>query len=126
MTPEIWVAVLACVGALGSAAFSARSASRSTAVESSKVDAAAYERAKEIYESALETLEEQLERVRLRLDEVTGQLTREQDTSIAMRAQVRALQQQVAELERTVADLRLQLSRSGIDAAKVDHPREAP
>jgi septal ring factor EnvC (AmiA/AmiB activator) len=111
----MWVALSALLGALGSAAFSARSASKSTAVEGSKVDAAAYDRAKEIYESALETLEEQLVRVRTRLDEVTGQLTQELDTSAAMRTQIRALQGQVTELEHTVADLRLQLSKSAID-----------
>lgn len=115
MTPEVWVALVACAGALGSALFSARSANRSTAVESSKVDAAAYERAKAIYESALKLLEEQLHSVRTRLDQVTGQLTQEQDTSMLMRAQIRAFQMQVAELERTVADLRLQMSKSGIE-----------
>ncbi|MBO4272373.1 hypothetical protein [Microbispora triticiradicis] len=114
MTVEIWVAAIACVGSLGAAGFSARSANRSTKVEESKVDAEAYQRAKAVYESALDTMEEQLKQVRERLDVVTNQLTQEQDASIALRRQVRDLQTQLAAMEQTVADLRIQLSKAGI------------
>lgn len=124
MTVEIWVAAIACLGSLGAAAFSARSASRSTAVEASKVDAAAFDRAKSIYESALQTLEEQLERMRTRLDTVTQQLTQEQDASIGMRQQIREFQTQVEALERTVSDLRVRLSLAGIPTHEHAAPAE--
>lgn len=124
MTVEIWVAAIACLGSLGAAAFSARSASRSTAVEASKVDAAAFERARSIYESALKTLEEQLERMRTRVDTLTQQLAQEQDASIAMRRQIREFQEQVEELERTVADLRVQMAKSGLPAPEHTEPAE--
>lgn len=115
MSTEVLAAIAAGLAAIICGWFSYRSSTRANAVEENKVDAAAYERAKTIYESALKTLEEQLERMRLRLDEVTSQLTKEQDSSIAMRMQIRELQAQVTTFERTVADLRLQLSKSGID-----------
>jgi TolA-binding protein len=118
----MWVALAALLGALGSAAFSARSNSRAVAVEASKVDAAAYDRAKTIYESALETLEEQLERMRTRLEIVTQHLAQEQDASIAMRAQIHQFRIQVVTLERTVADLRVQLAKAGIPAAESEGP----
>ncbi|MEV4096982.1 hypothetical protein [Streptosporangium saharense] len=110
------MAIVACVGALGSAAFTASASRRAARVEDSKVDAAAYDRAKQIYESALQTLEEQLTRLRERMAELNDQLAREQDTSAAMRTQVRDLREQVDLLEDTVADLRLQLSKAGIES----------
>ncbi|GII84611.1 hypothetical protein Ssi03_26010 [Sphaerisporangium siamense] len=124
MSTEVVVAVIAGVSAVIGAGFSYRASTRANAVEEDKVDAAAYERAKAIYESALKTLEEQLERMRRRLDEVTDQLTREQDSSMAMRLQIRELQAQVSTFERTVSDLRLQLSKSGIEP--LAHPKEHP
>lgn len=114
MTPEMWIALIALVGSIVGGILTWRQSKATTRVEQNKVDAAAYERAKAIYESALNTLEEQLDRLRIRLDTVTDQLTREQDSSIAMRTQIRELTLQVEVLERTVADLRLQLSRTGM------------
>lgn len=110
----MWIALIALIGTAGSSAFTYRTSRATTAVEQSKVDAAAFERAKAIYESALTTLEEQLERMRIRLDTVTSQLAQEQDTSSAMRVKVRALEAQVALFEQTVAELRRQLAMSGI------------
>ncbi|MEU6710019.1 hypothetical protein ABZ897_00955 [Nonomuraea sp. NPDC046802] len=114
MTPEMWIALIALAGTVAGGAVTYRTSRATTAVEQNKVDAAAYDRAKAIYESALQLLEEQLERVRVQLTTVTTQLAQEQDTSNAMRMQIRGLTNQIADLERTVADLRLQLSRAGI------------
>ncbi|WP_436759316.1 hypothetical protein [Streptosporangium sp. V21-05] len=118
MTGEIWIAVVACIGALGSAAFTAAASRRTArvteAVETSKVDAAAFDRARAIYESALQTLEEQSLKLRERMGELNQQLAHEQDASAEMRQQIRDLRAQVDLLEETVADLRLQLSKADI------------
>ncbi|MER7126734.1 hypothetical protein [Micrococcus luteus] len=111
---SVIAAVVAGLAAVVGAWFSYRASTRATAVEGSKVDAAAYERARAIYESALQTLEDQLVKLRERMTELNQQLAQEQDTSNAMRAQIRELRSQVDLLEDTVTDLRLQLSKSGI------------
>lgn len=112
----MWIAVIALAGTVVTGAFTYKTSRATTRVEESKVDAAAYDRAKQIYESALKLLEEQLEKVRAQLDTVTTQLAQEQDASAAMKLKIRALEEQVATFERTVSDLRLQLARSGIPA----------
>jgi len=112
VTAEVWIAIVACVGAVVSAAFTASASRRSARVEASKVDAAAYDRAKLIYESALQTLEEQSVKLRERMAELNQQLAQELDTSAVMRQQIRDLRVQVDLLEETVADLRLQLSKA--------------
>lgn len=112
--PSVLVAIVAGLAAVLGAFFSFKASTRATSIESSKVDAAAYERAKSIYEGALRELERQLERMREQLDRVNTQLANEQDTSNAMRLQMRTLRSHVEELERTVTDLRLQLTLAGI------------
>lgn len=115
-TPEMWIALIAMAGTIVTGVITYRTSRATTHVEETKVDAAAYDRAKTIYESALKLLEEQLEKVRAQLTTVTVQLAQEQDASAAMKLKIRALEDQVATFERTVADLRLQLSMSGIPA----------
>lgn len=112
--PSVLVAIVAGIAAVVGALFSFRASTRATSLESSKVDAAAYERAKSIYEGSLRELERQLERMREQMDRVNTQLATEQDTSSALRTQLRTLRSHVEELERTVTDLRLQLTLAGI------------
>lgn len=112
--PSVLVAIVAGVAAIVGAIFSYRASTRATSIESSKVDAAAFERAKSIYEGSLRELERQLERMREQFDRVNAQLATEQDTSSALRSQLRTLRSHVEELERTVNDLRLQLTLAGI------------
>jgi septal ring factor EnvC (AmiA/AmiB activator) len=94
-----------------------RQARRQAALERSKVDSEAYNRAKEIYEAALQQLEKQLDRMQAQADRLTEQLAREQDTSHTLRAQVSTLQQQMRDMERTVAALRRQLLDAGVRPA---------
>ena len=112
--PSVLVAIVAGIAAVIGAWFSYRASTRATSIETSKVDAAAYERAKTIYEGSLRELERQLERMREQMDRVNQQLYTEQDTSNALRSQLRTLRGHVEELERTVNDLRLQLTLAGI------------
>ncbi|MFG2001671.1 hypothetical protein ACGFNU_21225 [Spirillospora sp. NPDC048911] len=94
-----------------------RAAEQTAELERTKVDAAAYERAKSVYESALGQLEKQLERLQEQLDRLNEQLAREQDTSNTLRNQIHELRRQVSELERTVGELRRQLVLAGVDPA---------
>jgi chromosome segregation ATPase len=87
-----------------------RNAMRSAELERTKVDAEAYDRAKNIYEAALEQLRRQLERVQSQFD-------REQDIGDGLRNQVFTSQQRILTLERTVAELRNQLVTAGIPPA---------
>lgn len=92
-------------------------AERQAELERNKVDAEAFQRARQIYEDALASLEKQLDRVQSQADRLSEQLAREQDSSNAMRDQVRALQGQIAVLERTVSTLRRQLISAGVTPA---------
>lgn len=82
------------------------SAKHGAELESRKVDADAYERAKGIYEHALTRLEAELRRLQQRYDEVSVQLDHEQDVSAKLRSQVDAMQVELNALRRTVAELR--------------------
>lgn len=112
--PTVIVSVVAGIAAIIGSIFSFKASTRATAIESSKVDAEAYTRAKTIYQDALDEMEKQLERMRTQMDRVNAQLASEQDASNAMRTQIRTLRTHVEDLERTVADLRLQLTLQGI------------
>ncbi|MBO2461659.1 hypothetical protein [Actinomadura violacea] len=91
-----------------------RAAARQAALERSKVDAEAYNRAKTIYEAALVQLERQIDRLQGQSDRLGEQLAREQDTSNTLRSQVQTMNAQIRELERTVAGLRRQLIEAGV------------
>lgn len=113
-TPEMWIALIAMAGTIVTGVITYRTSRATTHVEQTKVDAAAYDRARLIYEGALTTLEEQLAGVRSQLNSVSAQLAQEQDTSAGLRRQIRDLRIQMAELEQTVSDLRIALSQAGI------------
>ncbi|MEV8634285.1 hypothetical protein AB0395_21780 [Streptosporangium sp. NPDC051023] len=89
-------------------------AERQAAMERTKVDSEAFERARVIYEDALSQLEKQLDRLQSQFDRVNEQLSREQDASNTMRVEVWGLRTNVATLERLVATLRRQLIAHGL------------
>lgn len=90
VTAAISVAVF--FAATHAARIQAEAASRSTR---ETVDAAAYERAKQIYESAIDQLEQELTRMRSRL--------------LEFEQEVNLLRGQVAHLERANSDMRVRL-----------------
>jgi hypothetical protein len=90
--------------------FAYRSATKAHAVESSKVDGAAYDRAKLIYESALQTLEDQL--------------IEEREGAAALRTEVRAVRRQVQSLQSQVSLLIRQVRDAGL--VPVTIPEEGP
>lgn len=85
-------------------------AERQAEIERTKVDAEAFQRAKQIYESALERLQTQLDQVQAECDRLNTELAQERETS-------QRLREQIARLERTVAALRRQLVGAGITPA---------
>jgi len=92
------------------AAATERIASRNAKLERSKVDAEAYNRAREIYEAALHQLERQLERIQEQFEVLSTQLAHEQDTSRTLRLQVDELRAQITVFEHTVGELRARLT----------------
>lgn len=103
---ESWVQIAGTIAvAIGPAFIAYKSATRvareNSKAESAKVDAAAYERAKQLYESGITTLEEQIKHLRSQLDE-------ERDVS-------RELRDQVNNLEGIVVRLRRQMALAGIE-----------
>lgn len=71
-----------------------------------RIDAEAYDRAKSIYEATLSSLERQVLRLQTQMDRVTDQLSREQDTSNSLRAEIIALKNGLTGLTGSVATLR--------------------
>jgi septal ring factor EnvC (AmiA/AmiB activator) len=101
-------AALAILGSAVAGWFTYRSASSAAhaavQVKNVEVDAAAYNRARELYESGIKQLEEQLQRIR-------SDLAQERDVSNSLRNQIN-------QLEDTVAMMRRQLLLAGIDVAQ--------
>lgn len=103
---DVWRGpVLALAGGAFAAYMAYRQAAkvaRSTAeVEAQKIDAGAYQRARELYEAGIGQLEMQLQRLR-------QQLSEEQQMSTGLRARVR-------ELEDTVDRMHRQITAAGLD-----------
>src|ERR1043166_4290684 len=82
---------------------SIKAAEKSSRAETLKVEAGAYERARQLYEDGIKQLEEQVRRMR-------QQISDEQAVSSGLR-------QQINELELTVSSLRRQLINAGIELA---------
>ncbi|MCG5214532.1 hypothetical protein [Streptosporangium sp. KLBMP 9127] len=92
----------------------AETAERQTALEKSKVDSEAFERARDIYDSGIELLERQLARVQGQFDQLNEEAEEERDT---LMARIRLMQHQIEDLETTVATLRRQLIEIGVSPA---------
>lgn len=117
MTSLPWLnPLLAFLGMVATGYFTYRASTRAAKttataavqVKNVEVDAAAYERARQLYESGIAQLEEQIARLRTEVNEERGTSGR--------------LRDRVEDLEATVAWLRTQLMRAGIDVAAAHLP----
>lgn len=108
MNDSILVAIIAATPGLGAAWLAYRQAVKSakitTANDTLRIEAEAYERARRIYEAGIAQLESQVKALK-------AQISEEQDISGKLRLRV-------SELEETVAQLRFQLMRAGIELTK--------
>ncbi len=103
-------AILSAVAALGAAFLTYRASSQANRINSTKVDAEAYDRAQVLWEKALAQAESQTDRLRSQVDRLSDQLATEQDVSNNLRNQVRTLQQTVTSMEQSLSALRLQIA----------------
>jgi alpha-L-arabinofuranosidase len=99
--PAVIASILGFAAAYLSYRQSTRASAAATKVETNRIDAGAYERAKQLYESGIKQLEDQLKRL-------LEQIQQEREISTALRVQVNALEQ-------TVARMRRQLILAGVD-----------
>ncbi len=102
LTPLL-TGIIGGVPAIVAAGFAYRSSAAANRVEHRKVDAEAYERAREEYEKLLDRLQQQIDRMQSNIDRLYAQLASEQDISNTLRNQLRTLMAQVAELEAMIA-----------------------
>lgn len=136
MDASIWVAALSLAGTVGAAGLAARASTKASTVKAEadervsarQAEGEAYSRARQMYDSMLDDLREELVRTREHVERIEAQsarlaelLTAEQETSHALRVQVRALREQIGSLEasirqweRRVSDLRRQLVEAGL------------
>jgi septal ring factor EnvC (AmiA/AmiB activator) len=89
-----------------------RASKRTTRIEEEKVDAAAYDRARNFDREVVEGIREELDRAKRELAEMRAALARERAEWSTERAE---LLRHIAELERSVARLRRRLRAAGID-----------
>lgn len=100
---EVLLAVLTVAIGVGSFLGASRANRAQTVGAQAAIDAAAYERAKEIYESAIDTLQEQIQALRVQMTSLDTEVTKLQQTN-------RNLLLRVTELQDTNTKLTTQIS----------------
>ena len=100
---QILLAVLTVMVGLGAFIGANRANTSQAAGTQSAIDAAAYERAKQIYESAIDTLQDQIQGLREQMTNLDQEVIKLQQTN-------QNLVMRVAELQRTNEELTTQIS----------------
>ena len=103
---EILLAVLTLAIGVGSFIGASRANSSQAAQARAAIDAAAYERAKQIYESAIDTLQEQIKALREQMTHLDKEVNKLQATNQSLVLRVAELQHTNNELTTQIADLR--------------------
>lgn len=112
-TPTL-AAVIAGIVAIISAALTYRASSQANRVNSTKVDAEAYDRAQNIYKSGLAEYERQMGLMREQVDRLERQVQEEREVTEKLRRYVRELRETIARMERHIAVMRRKLQAAGI------------